>query len=82
MIEHTKGKVEIDKTTGNEDITIIGGKPLEYIAYIHLTGIADKLKTSRIANSKHLSKCWNSHDDLMDLLDNVINGVDNVQYQI
>ena len=78
--KHTEGTVRLGKT--GEDIAILlGSENGNYICTVQIKqqgggAIAAVMEDIRRANANHLVLCWNSHDDLMGLLSNVIKGVD------
>lgn len=71
MREHTQGEMErVKGFQGCYEQVVIDKRP---IAILQERGIT---KREAIANSERFVLCWNRHDDLMSLLDNVIKGVD------
>lgn len=73
MSEHTKGELEIWQGFGQSEKE---GDPRYYLGFPTCAAGFSTLGGNDKANAERLRLCWNSHDDLMGVLDNVLKGND------
>ena len=82
-MEHTKGKLKANKINDRGEIMIFGCEKKDYVCSVQVEQIgggevAHFMENCRRANAEHLVKCWNMHDDLVSVLEDILLGMDNI----
>lgn len=68
MAEHTKGELTVSKIHDDGSVHLNSGKNKDYICSVQIEqigggAIASAMEETRMANAKHLLKCWNAFEE-------------------